>query len=700
MLDWLAAPHAPVLEKSTRYGMFRVHRSAPRSDYWTSDDRSSSEELPETPAHLFAVRAFKTALFGTPALPQTVHTTRTTEANIIDASAKPAQVPETRSEENQEHRAREITVDTEERKLENARRRDPLASPSKGILLTPGTAAAKRKSVSWGGLKKAALVDPIKSADSIVLRENASTEADEAGANEQEDLRRNLFQSKLRMPINSITSALIESSPTLRDKEYGLPKTPDLSSLDHNKDLQANLDSGGDITIDLKSPRSRSGQHWKWEYQRDHDKSKLEMRKLIRYGQAAKSYAVKRDHEAIRLGGKLKDTETQMKEMEAKVAELANDLANTRSHGDNHARILDDLATQTAQALRYKAKAERYRLALRHSQPTVPDDTLTMSQALPIDAMAQLELQSLRVTAEQAQRKADELEKRNTALRQSLARAKDELKHQEERHTRRLERQKLKEEKLLAEKQDLKEQLAKVRDHQHELQKQSDRSRTKDGTVPVTLTSLEASSKDSRSLRSSVLAPLPEIPSRRHRPISDLPTPDASDDQFNEPFNSRSRPYARSPSKDNRNEGLKERTASTLNRRQSETTSRIPLDMSPPQESLDSWLPKNNIFTPAPVSPFVPASSPHKEILAPISYNTTFRHPKLNNNIRPQGSGNHAATSQKVSDSMLSSSTSSTGASARKALTADRIAAAKKRIEQRIADKRRTGGAKKENTRA
>ena len=92
-----------------------MNHGAPREKL----EAKADDDAPETPAHLFPVRAFKHALFGTPAPPKTDH--------------KPSRA--------------KIGRPTSREKA------DFPSSPMKqgGILRTPGTGGQKRKSVSFGG---------------------------------------------------------------------------------------------------------------------------------------------------------------------------------------------------------------------------------------------------------------------------------------------------------------------------------------------------------------------------------------------------------------------------------------------------------------------------------------------------------------------------------------------------------------------
>ena len=344
---------------------------------------------------------------------------------------------------------------------EPAPRVDSFSSPAKGILLTPGTTATRRKTVSFGGIgTKAESLKAQDLNDRVAMNKTSCAELlDDTTA----DVRRSLFESKIKA----------EDTPAQDDTHDAQNEPPIEQSpkKEANSSTKRDLNSyESDVTVDLRSPRSKSGQHWKREYQRDHDKSKREMRKLIRYSQDTKSYAVKRDGEALRLAEKLRSAEITVQEMENRVSELASQLMNVQTQGEKQAEILDELATQTAQALRYKQKADKYRLALLNQ---VPKDSAGLRQphsVLDAAGKDQSELTSLRTevsnlqtASQKAEERALELERENSALKHTLARVKEEMKRYETRHRTQADARKRKDEKSAAQKKILREQLTNVK---------------------------------------------------------------------------------------------------------------------------------------------------------------------------------------------------------------------------------------------
>ena len=101
-------------------------------------------DAPETPAPLFAIRAFKSALFGTPAAEDEGEEERTLELK----DQKDGHQLTTSDSLNPSAWNSKETANT--RKDDSSTTANGNASPTKSILLTPGTASNRRKTVSFG----------------------------------------------------------------------------------------------------------------------------------------------------------------------------------------------------------------------------------------------------------------------------------------------------------------------------------------------------------------------------------------------------------------------------------------------------------------------------------------------------------------------------------------------------------------------
>lgn len=449
------------------------------SNNGVGEGRSYLEEPPETPAHLFAVKAFKSAFFGTPARPTDDDLNRLqVQEDAVAGNHAEVKVDDKTSTVNR-------AIAQPNRKLPVRPTLDVLPSPAKGILLTPGTGTTRRKTVSFGQLtdlaEDAAKIEAGRVEGPMIARNISATNSSrmlQKTRRREASLRRTLFEVRNNSEPNISSSQapstrILESQPTVGEQRTDEQDTED----------------NDDITTDLKHPLSRSGQHWMNEYQRDHAKSKREMRELIKYSQTAKSYARKRDAEALELAEKLRKAELKVAEMETRVSGLASQLTKRGGRDDglppNQAELLNELATQTARALRYKEKAEKCKLAVQeHGAATMHDADASKNDTQPEPAQVpkesrplevgheaqaqgspslQDEISNLRLAARSAESKVAALDRENMALKHTLARVKLEMKAYEIRHKAREERRKRKDEKAEAQKQALKKELAQCK---------------------------------------------------------------------------------------------------------------------------------------------------------------------------------------------------------------------------------------------
>lgn len=220
---------------------------------------------PDTPAPQFAVKAFKQALFGTPAPPER------SPPKKIEKKAKPEGPGDTNALFPQPK--------------ENA----PSSSPSKqpgGILMTPGTVSKGRKTVSFGahvvdnegkrgGIGKSGI--PNDCPGKFPSPWTPGTELQKVDP--ASDSR----------PRTKLTAALYNARSTGQSEQK--PKAKD----------------DADITIDLGTPRSESGKYWKEQYETYAERSEKEVKKLLAKQQIAKNYAKKKDAEAIEAVTKLEE---------------------------------------------------------------------------------------------------------------------------------------------------------------------------------------------------------------------------------------------------------------------------------------------------------------------------------------------------------------------------------------------------------
>ncbi|TLD20351.1 hypothetical protein PspLS_08763 [Pyricularia sp. CBS 133598] len=306
------------------------------------DDTLADIDQPDTPAPVFAARALKAAIFGTPA-------------------AAPAHT------KNQSHKNRQ-SLELRNTNSVSARTSTasemPISTPSKqpqGILLTPGVGTARRKRVSFG--RDVAAADSDK---------NITTDGSHSSlATSSHDI------PDTRRPRTSLTEKLEKSrqlKPKSQDYEFYTTKPANSTKQQQStepedgnweeviEDDDDDLDRDRDVTVDLNEPHSRSGRYWKTEYQRYHDEARAEMEKLVKYKQLAKAYAKNKDAEAMRLKERLSEEQARVSEMEAKVGELTRQIAirvsNSGGSMQEDAEVIRDLAKQTTLATQYRTQVK------------------------------------------------------------------------------------------------------------------------------------------------------------------------------------------------------------------------------------------------------------------------------------------------------------------------------------------------------
>ena len=670
-------------------------------------------EPPETPAHLFAVKAFRTALWGTPA-PYTTQKDRKSQF-----SAMPTKIAEVVEDEPNEQNQNNETNSP----LPSPRHADPFASPTKGILMTPGASAAKKKTVSFGGLAKdvgdkSKAVKPGQ--ESEQLQDSRPSTAD-FERKVKEDLRRSLFQSKAKAfaveeeTTQGFNGGQIKSNPDLTLK-------PPKEKSNGNEPIEKRADQSPDVTIDLQSPRSRSGKHWKHEYQRDHDNSKAEMKKLIHYSQVAKSFAEKRDGDALRFTEKWKNAEAKVKDMETKISNLATQLMDVQLQEERQAELINEVASQTAKALKYKKKAEKYRLALYNENPVLDNTDDEVETRIDKACQRENELVSLRsevshlqIAAERAENRASEVEKENIVLKQTLARVKEEMKKFEVRNKEREERRKRREEKATAQKKELEKAIEQANAQNATLQQELESLRS--ANADPAIDRIQHMRKRLRGLEHSQLEDV--AGSQNLEPvISPAPKENSSYASQSHPARRRLRRHdsvfdlATSPT-DPQNDLLPEKSPSP------HQTSADP-NGSSLQQSSDIWtatLPEPtqaNNKSPTSASTSIPRRT--NRALSPlISHNAS---PNLNPNPSqshvsskhptpapvsvPNADTSNLGSLGRQTERLPSTSTArSSSLGTRSSLPPDRAAAARRRVEERMAERRASkesgqGGAVKE----
>ena len=445
---------------------------------------NASEEVPETPAHLFALRAFKTAIFGTPAIGQDEAIIEDPITNMLE-DAQPGL---------------KIELPKNIPSLGNVVK--SASSPMKSILLTPGTIAPHRKTVTFSA-----------------VRDDAGLAGQDGKTNTRQLTRRPSFDD-LTQPRDALRKSLFQPLSTPQDWHLGKDKSGNAANSVSPAKLPAEKGSKlpqlsmpalePETTIDLTSPKSRSGRHWKGEYQREHEKTKAEMKRLIRYSQTTKSFAAKRDGVATRLREKLDEAEAKVQQLEQNVTQLASELRRVPVEATNHARLMEELAIQTTNAVRYKQKAEQYRASLQNNsrpaadEPDFGDQRGWRTQGTQTRDATTLE----QPEDDEAASRMMQLEQENLALRKTIARVKDEMQRYEERHHSWKDSRRRRDERWAAKRKELEDELAQIRAENQRLQAELQARKTQ--VKPVEATTTHSSHVQPTKIRSN---PEGEVPS-------------------------------------------------------------------------------------------------------------------------------------------------------------------------------------------
>lgn len=279
-------------------------------------------EMPDTPAPVFAARAFKSALFGSP---------------VRDAQ---------RASRDKTRPAKSTAFTTDQGS-------DTPLKPQ-GILLTPGTGASRRKRVSFNhDLATTKTISPNNEGVAVSKRTRLSDVLDKA--------RR------------KSTTNVSKQTETFTAKDGS-----DESDWEEEEVFDENGEFGGqDLTVDLNEPHSQSGKYWKEQFEKYHQEARAEMEKLLKYKKHLKSYAEEKDLEAIHLAQRLKEEQEKVVAMEKKITENANYMVSKQkgaSNGSETTELLATLTKQTALAAQYRHRVQELEAQLEELHQGREDD--------------------------------------------------------------------------------------------------------------------------------------------------------------------------------------------------------------------------------------------------------------------------------------------------------------------------------------
>ncbi|KAI9843465.1 MAG: hypothetical protein M1837_006311 [Sclerophora amabilis] len=461
MLAWLQNPPRDSGDRRVENVPDRSQRSLP--------------DPPETPAPVFAIRALKTAIFGTPSEVRDRDTFEQIPAKSGREGAKSTRAAITR---NDALPSREVEKEENVQSDHTSKEHDP-SSPIKptGILLTPGTGANRRKTVSFG---EAVLNNEGKRAE-IVGRSGLPEDCPgkypspwtpktsiTGKSTKPTSLTQSLYKARDRNVNNAGQDSESDSDPALHslvphDRQGG----QNIEVVKGSRRVGTQQEDIGNVTIDLDDPKSSSGQYWKSEFEGYQARAGEQMRKVIKYKEMAKSYAKKKDLEATDLGEKLREEKLKVTQMEQELSQLAGQVMSRLGDGKDGSYqpdMMKELARQTALSLQYKAKVDQFESALtdakvvntegnsdnaRSQNPSRTEQTLIkveheLQQAknqVKEMAILRTEVDMLKSSLQSAERRAATLDREKTSLITDLTRLKESFdesesrrKAQEERH--------------------------------------------------------------------------------------------------------------------------------------------------------------------------------------------------------------------------------------------------------------------------
>lgn len=406
------------------------------------------------------MRAFKSALFGTPGAEDDEKTPRPPK------QSQPTQAVHQRSK-SESTNSIPIPAKVEPLKPDLDSFANP-GSPTKSILVTPGTITNRRKTVSFGegvvdneGKRDSHSIKVVKTPPNPSGSLSAQWMSGSADGKPRSKLTQTLIDARDNASKNADTSKTSDS-----------PSEVPIAARPHSNDDN----EPEDITLNLEEPRSESGKYWKTEFDNYRTRTNREIKKLIHYRAIAKSYARKKDAEALRLAESLKEEEEKVAKMEQQLSRLASSFAGEGSETDR-AHVIQNLTQQTALTVQYgqqvknlRAQLEKQGVVESEKKDTgasnesdkkkpleeAPSDELIRTQKELQDAKTKIEemkrqnpdLTTLQNLAHSSEKKAKDLQQENLSLKKTLARVKQEMSRYEGRRKEKENKLKQREAKL------------------------------------------------------------------------------------------------------------------------------------------------------------------------------------------------------------------------------------------------------------
>jgi hypothetical protein len=268
---------------------------------------ASEVDQPQTPAPVFAVRAFKHAIFGTPKPHEDQSMLLSPEKRRAGKNTSPRKLGTRRSLD-----------------FHPSTNYDIPDSPTKNlnsILITPGQGPTRRKTVSFGG----------------DVKDNEGKRGTRSGLPAD-------FPGKFPSPWTPRTDTPLVKKPASLEQPDDSKATSQAESKveakvpEPEQVQKPRAKDDTDITLDMSEPRSESGRFWKEQYYSYAEKSEKEMLKMATKQKIAKNYAKKKDEEAMQLTNRLADEKRKAREREEEMGSQIKDFQERlrRQLAENH----------------------------------------------------------------------------------------------------------------------------------------------------------------------------------------------------------------------------------------------------------------------------------------------------------------------------------------------------------------------------
>ena len=337
----------------------------------TWPDDTAQLEAPDTPAPIFAARAIRTALFGTP--------------------QRPTAAPSDDDDDDDDAFTTPNDIHT------------PTKPIPQGILLTPGTGTTRRKRVSFGR--------------DVVSDNGSRTSLNSVGGGRDSNIFNGDKRGLRRTRLTEILEAARKKNPVAKAKEKsekdandsksakgdqakiettdkvkmkvesdGQPDADNHNPNDQDDGWEEDTDETVDVTTDMYHPHSSSGKFWKSKFDGYRSRALTELDALIRYKKLAKSYAANQDTKATQLAEQLRQEQERVILMEKRITESASQIFSRRlregaaGSGEEKDNALADeadarrLSELTAEMLTYKERVQQLELELARLMAERGDD--------------------------------------------------------------------------------------------------------------------------------------------------------------------------------------------------------------------------------------------------------------------------------------------------------------------------------------